>query len=308
VVLSLSAAVAVPFIITGNAPDLLGSGDNESRGPTPALSPSFGASLPYITAAATTPPASPSVTPTPTPVAPPGAPGALETGGATTNSVNLSWTASSGTVTQYLIERCQGSGCSNFVQIATATATTHTADGLSSGTTYRFRVRAENGGGQSAYSTIVTASTMFSAILEAESGTRSGCAVLSNFSGASGGQIVDRIGHQDDWTGCSNGNGVLTYTNVNLPAGTFTITIYHVFAQQSGDPSRFARLRLDPTAAGSNIDFDRSYPRTTTIQGWTTNSFTLSAAGTYTITFSNPGVSGQDRSPAVDRIVIQQTS
>src|SRR6266699_858725 len=61
--------------------------------------------------------------------------------------INLSWTAATetgGTISQYLIERCQGSGCSNFAQVATSPTTTFndTTAGLTGSTTYNYRVRA----------------------------------------------------------------------------------------------------------------------------------------------------------------------
>ena len=46
-------------------------------------------------------------------------------------------------MTGYRIERCAGTGCSNFAQIATTTgATAYTNTGLTAGTSYRYRVRA----------------------------------------------------------------------------------------------------------------------------------------------------------------------
>jgi hypothetical protein len=47
-------------------------------------------------------------------------------------------------VTAYLIERCQGSGCSSFSQIASVTATTYTDTGVSAGLSYTYRVRARD--------------------------------------------------------------------------------------------------------------------------------------------------------------------
>ena len=52
------------------------------------------------------------------------------------NQALLSWTASTetgGTISQYLVERCQGSGCTSFVQIGTTTGThlqRHGSDGI----------------------------------------------------------------------------------------------------------------------------------------------------------------------------------
>ncbi|GIH07649.1 hypothetical protein Rhe02_57160 [Rhizocola hellebori] len=94
------------------------------------------------------------------PTQPPGTPGTPVASGVTASSVALTWTASSGTVTAYQIERCQGSACTNFVQIGTsATATFLNNSGLTASTTYRYRVRASNSAGASPYSGIVNVTT-----------------------------------------------------------------------------------------------------------------------------------------------------
>ena len=60
---------------------------------------------------------------TPADTTPPSQPGTLGANAASSSTINLSWGASSDNVgvTGYQIERCQGSGCSNFSQIATTT-------------------------------------------------------------------------------------------------------------------------------------------------------------------------------------------
>ncbi|MCU0735752.1 MAG: DUF4082 domain-containing protein [Methylotetracoccus sp.] len=76
--------------------------------------------------------------------------------------INLSWSASTDNVgvTEYRIERCQGSSCTNFAQIGTATGTTYANTGLTASTTYRYRVRATDAAGNlSGYSNVVTVAT-----------------------------------------------------------------------------------------------------------------------------------------------------
>jgi chitodextrinase len=90
---------------------------------------------------------------------PPGTPGTLSAAGATASTVNLTWGASSGTVSNYLIERCTGANCTNFVQIATSTTPSFMDSGLAANTTYRYRVRASNSAGNSGYSNIATVTT-----------------------------------------------------------------------------------------------------------------------------------------------------
>jgi len=87
----------------------------------------------------------------------PTAPSSLSGTASGSNQVNLTWTASTDNVgvTGYLVERCQGNGCSSFAQIGTSATTTYTDTGVSGGTTYRYRVRATDAAGNlSSYSNI----------------------------------------------------------------------------------------------------------------------------------------------------------
>jgi len=93
------------------------------------------------TASATT------LAPPPPDTTPPTAPSNLGATAFSASQINLSWTASTDNVgvTGYRIERCQGSGCSNFVQIAApaGTGTTYNdSTGLQPATPYSYRVRA----------------------------------------------------------------------------------------------------------------------------------------------------------------------
>jgi fibronectin type 3 domain-containing protein len=94
---------------------------------------------------------------------PPSAPtglGATPVGG---SEIDLSWTASTDNVgvANYLVERCQGAGCTNFAQIAAPKKTTFSDTGLGSNTSYSYRVRANDAAGNlSGYSNIASASTL----------------------------------------------------------------------------------------------------------------------------------------------------
>jgi len=81
---------------------------------------------------------------------------------ANVTQVALVWNASTANVgvTTYLVERCQGAGCTTFTQIGTAAGTTYNDNGLSPGTSYSYRVRAVDGAGSlSPYSTVASATT-----------------------------------------------------------------------------------------------------------------------------------------------------
>jgi hypothetical protein len=73
----------------------------------------------------------------------PSAPGTL-TATATATQIALAWGAATDNVgvTGYRVERCQGVGCTTFVQIAAPTGLTYTDTGLAAATSYSYRVRA----------------------------------------------------------------------------------------------------------------------------------------------------------------------
>ena len=94
---------------------------------------------------------------------PPTAPTNLTGTAVSSSQMNLSWTASTDNVgvTGYLIERCQGAGCTNFVQVGTSTTTTFNDTGLTGATAYSYRVRATDAAGNfSPYSNTATAPTL----------------------------------------------------------------------------------------------------------------------------------------------------
>ena len=101
-----------------------------------------------------------------TPIAPdtqaPTAPTNLTGNPISGTQINLSWTTSTDNVavSNYLIERCLGPGCSNFAQIGTSATTTYHDTGVGANSTYNYRVRATDAAGNlSTYSNTATAAT-----------------------------------------------------------------------------------------------------------------------------------------------------
>src|SRR5262249_55137497 len=91
----------------------------------------------------------------------PSAPGTL-TATANGSQITLNWVASTDNVavTGYLIERCQDASCVSFTQIAApaGTGTSYPDPGLTSGTSYSYRVRATDAATNlGAYSNVATA-------------------------------------------------------------------------------------------------------------------------------------------------------
>ncbi len=94
---------------------------------------------------------------------PPSAPAGLTATAVSTSQIDLSWTASTDNVAVagYKVERCSVASCSNFIQIATPTATTFNDTGLTSSTSYSYRVRATDAAANlSNFSATSTASTL----------------------------------------------------------------------------------------------------------------------------------------------------
>jgi hypothetical protein len=80
---------------------------------------------------------------------------------ASASQIDLTWSDAVTNEDGFRVERCSGTGCTDFVQVATiaANGTTYSSRSLTSGTPYSYRVRAFRGSELSAYSNVATAST-----------------------------------------------------------------------------------------------------------------------------------------------------
>jgi hypothetical protein len=143
--------------------------------------------------------------------------GAASTGTtvASSSQITLGWTDNSDNETGFKIERCTGVGCetnvANFGQIATVGAgvTSYTDTGLSPSTTYAYRVRAYNAGGDSSYSNTVSGTTA------------AGIAVTSLTSNVS---VPATVGTAMTWTASASGGPTpLQYKFWRYSAGAWTM-------------------------------------------------------------------------------------
>jgi len=107
-------------------------------------------------------PTSSATTSAPSDTQPPTAPGTPILNVVSSTQINLTWQAATDNVgvAGYFLERCAGSGCSTFAQIATSATTGFNDTGLTASTTYSYRVRATDAANNlGPYSAVATATT-----------------------------------------------------------------------------------------------------------------------------------------------------
>jgi fibronectin type 3 domain-containing protein len=207
----------------------------------------------------------PSATVTATTV--PNAPGGVKASVISTTQINVSWNDVSGE-TGYRIERSTGGGV--WVQVGTAGANVKTFSdtGLSSGTTYSYRVFATNVGGSSPPSNTVTAKTRLDApggfTATAVSSTQINLA-WSDVNGETGYRIDRSTNGGSTWTTIANvGANVTTFSNTGL--STSTAYAYRLFATDSSTTSA-ASATVSATTLADTIN--PTTPGTLTATGGT---------------------------------------
>jgi hypothetical protein len=89
------------------------------------------------------------------------APSRLEASALSASQIGLRWQDDAGTEDGFRVERCAGTGCTAFTQVAVVghDVTSYVDGGLARNTAYSYRVRAFNAGGVSTYSNTATAKT-----------------------------------------------------------------------------------------------------------------------------------------------------
>lgn len=104
----------------------------------------------------------------------PAAPSGLSATATGSSTVSLAWTDNANNEDGFRVERCAGSGCTDFAQVGQAGADAATFDdaGLSPSATYTYRVSAFNAGGSSAPSNTASATTQGVAVPAAPSNLR----------------------------------------------------------------------------------------------------------------------------------------
>src|SRR5213593_4885225 len=169
---------------------------------------------------------------------PPTAPSSLTATAASSSQINLTWTASSGAVTSYLVERCQESGCSNFAQVGTSPSASYSDTGLFASKSYTYRVQASGPGGLSAYSNAASATTQAPPPPTAPSNLTAAAASSSQINltwTASSGAVTSYLVERCQEPGCSNFAQVGTSTSTAfMDTGLFASKSYTYRVQASG--------------------------------------------------------------------------
>jgi hypothetical protein len=191
----------------------------------------------------------------------PAAPSKLTAAAASTSRIDLSWRDNSGNESGFRIERKTGSG--GWSQIATvdANVTDYADSGLSTLTTYTYRIRAYNAAGASAYSNEMSAETegeppAAPAKLKAKAMTTSRVDLRwRDRSDDESGFRIDRKTGSDKWSRVAKvGADVTRFSDTGLnPESTYAFRVRALNAAGKSDPSNVAKTITAAPAAPSKL-------------------------------------------------------
>ncbi|MDZ7364066.1 MAG: fibronectin type III domain-containing protein [candidate division KSB1 bacterium] len=249
----------------------------------------------------------------------PAAPSGLTATAVSNTQINLSWTDNSSNESGFKIERKLTSGIT-FTQIATVSAnvTSYSSTGLSASTSYTYRVRAFNTGGNSGYSNQASATTLInppaapsSLTATAVSNSQINLTWTDNATTETGFKIERKIGASGMYAQIDSVDAnVTTYSNTGLTGNTEYY--YRVRAKNAGGNSAYsneanATTLQDPPAAPSGLTAT-AISNSQIDLAWTDNSdnengfkieIKVGASGTYTqlattsanvVTYSSTGL------------------
>ncbi len=156
---------------------------------------------------------------------PPTAPGALAATAISAGEIDLTWTASTDDmgVASYIVERCQGAGCSSFAQVAAPAAAGFADITVLPNTSYSYRVRAADAAGNfSAYSNTGSATTPASADTQPPSlpGTLTAAPVSGTQVNLSWGPATDNVAVAGYIVQRCQGGGCSNFATVGSPTAT----------------------------------------------------------------------------------------
>lgn len=198
-----------------------------------------------------------------------------------TTQINISWGASTDNigVTNYLVERCQGAGCANFVQIAAQLATTLNDTGLTPGTSYSYRVRATDAASnRSGYSSVASATTLSTSISVTISPVRGGLAISRSqpFTAT----VLNDAGAGVTWSASAGSFSAQATTTATFVAPA-TAGIVTVTATSVADNTKKASATIGVTDLAGVTTYHNSLAR----DGVNSHEYALTPANVKTATF-----------------------
>jgi hypothetical protein len=209
----------------------------------------------------------------------PGAPTNLTANAASTSQINLAWTDNANNETGFKIERSTNGTTFTEIVVVGAGVTSYSNTGLAASTTYFYRVRATNSGGNSAYSNTASATTQAATatLYEAENAVLVGAVVSNIHSGYTGTGFVDYLnptGDYIEWT-------------VSVPAtGNYTLDFRYGNGSTANRP---LELRVNQTVVNGSLPFTPTASWT----AWSISGMPVSLnAGVNTIRLTAIGSSG----------------
>jgi hypothetical protein len=202
---------------------------------------------------------------------PPTAPTNLVASAVSSSQINLTWTDSDVTEQGFKIERCTGTGCSDFAQIATvgANVTSFANTGLAASTSYSYRVRAYNAVGDSDYTNTASAVTTSAPVPPTAPTNLTAAAVSSSqINLAWSDNSADETGFKIErcsGAGCTDfaqvatvGQNATSYSNTGLTASTsysYRVRAYNVAGDSAytNPASAVTQAAVVPPAAPTNL-------------------------------------------------------
>jgi len=196
----------------------------------------------------------------------PAAPSNLTANAVASTKINLTWTDNAGNETGFKIERKTGA-VGTFAQIATtgANVTSYNNTGLTANTTYYYRVRANNGSGNSAYSNEASAQTQVAGTPAAPYGltaavvssTQINLAWTDDSNNETGFKIERKTGSGGTYAQiATTGANVASYNSTGLTAGTtyyYRVRAYNASGDTTYTNEANATTSGSPPAAPSGL-------------------------------------------------------
>jgi len=183
--------------------------------------------------------------------APPTTPSGLTATAISSSQINLSWTDNASNETAYKVERSPDgtTGWTEIVGNLPAGTTSYSNTGLSASTTYHYRVRASNAGGNSGYSNVANATTLAPAPTDpsgltatAVSQTQINLSWTDNANNETGYKVERSPDGTTGWTEIAGSlpAGTTSYSNTGLTAAT--TYYYRVRAYNAGGNSGYSNV------------------------------------------------------------------